>query len=84
MRTNPEGVKQGPYTYNGIWRGVAVTPGRKVATDLRDMIAHINDDGDVHLIGEYQAGFVEVFLRWDDLCLLYKQAQRERDEVANG
>lgn len=73
-------IRQGPHTYSGVFRAVAVTPERKIVTDARDMNAHYDEDGNVKLIAEYQSGFVEVSLRWHDIEQIHKHAQKRRDE----
>lgn len=80
MATNPLGVKQGNYTYNGVFRMFSLTPNRTVLTDARDLIAHINEEGDVKLIGEFHNAFVEVCLTWPMVERIYKQALKQREQ----
>lgn len=81
--TNPPGVEMGPYTH-GRWRLIAVTPEKKLVSDQRWLVAHINESGDVNLMGKYKAGFVEVYFDFDDLENLYRQAKRQRDKYTEG
>lgn len=68
------------YTYYGAFRVFAQAPDRLIVSDARDLDAHINEEGDVRLIGQYQTAHVEVKLSYFDLELLYRQATRRREQ----